>query len=141
MVEIGAPVWTTGQFTKRSALDDLGLESVGAGLLRRLIPGVVQTTGNAGYYAYYPYLLAKWEEVSDSVLRSDFKPFYRRQEAAYAAACVLHQHRGSLGGIQGSNAATNAVDAAGDSLDVGALADNYNGLAVRWLRTLLRTGA
>lgn len=39
-------MWTSGQFTRPSAVDDLGLESVGAGLLRRLIPGVVQTTGN-----------------------------------------------------------------------------------------------
>ena len=52
MLELGTPTWTSGQFTKRSALDDLGLESVGAGLLRRLIPGVVQTTGNGGYYAF-----------------------------------------------------------------------------------------
>jgi hypothetical protein len=125
MVELGAPVWTSGQFTKRSALDDLGLESVGAGLLRRLIPGVVQTTGNAGYYAFYPYLLAKWQDEDGSVLRSDFKPFYRRQEAAYAAACVLHQHRGPLGGIQGSIKATEAVNAAGDSLNVAELAERY----------------
>jgi hypothetical protein len=89
VVELGTPVWTSGQFTKRSALDDLGPEPVGAGLLRRLIPGVVQTTGNGGYYAFYPYLLAKWEDEHESVNRSDFQPFYRRQEAAYAAACVL----------------------------------------------------
>ena len=49
---------------------------MGAGLLRRLIPDVVQTTGNAGYYAFYPYLLAKWEADHESVRRSDFKPFY-----------------------------------------------------------------
>ena len=125
MVELGIPVWTSGQFTKRSALDDLGLESVGAGLLRRLIPGVVQTTGNAGYYAFYPYLLAKWEDEHESVRRLDFKPFYRRQEAAYAAACVLHSHRGPLGGIQGSDGARRAAQAATDSLNVGALADSY----------------
>jgi hypothetical protein len=125
MVEVGTPVWTSGQFTKRSALDDLGLESVGAGLLRRLIPGVVQTTGNAGYYAFYPYLLAKWEDEHESVNRSDFKPFYRRQEAAYAAACVLHSHRGALGGIQGSIKAGEAVHAATESLDVATLADTY----------------
>jgi hypothetical protein len=125
VVEIGIPVWTSGQFTKRSALDDLGLESVGAGLLRRLIPGVVQTTGNAGYYAFYPYLLAKWEDEHESVRRLDFKPFYRRQEAAYAAACVLHSHRGPLGGIQGSIKAGELVQAASDSLDVAALADSY----------------
>ena len=125
MVELGIPVWTSGQFTKRSALDDLGLESVGAGLLRRLIPGVVQTTGNGGYYAFYPYLLAKWEDEHESVARSDFKPFYRRQEAAYAAACVLHSHRGPLGGIQGSIRAGEAVHAATDSLNVAALAATY----------------
>jgi hypothetical protein len=125
VVELGIPVWTSGQFTRRSALDDLGLESVGAGLLRRLIPGVVQTTGNAGYYAFYPYLLAKWEDEHESVRRSDFKPFYRRQEAAYAAACVLHSHRGPLGGIQGSIKAGEAVHAATDNLNVAALADTY----------------
>jgi hypothetical protein len=125
MIELGTPVWTAGQFTARSALDDLGLESVGAGLLRRLIPGVVQTTGNAGYYAFYPYLLAKWEDEGGSVARSDFKPFYRRQEAAYAVACVLHEHRGSLSGVQGSNAASDAVHSAGDSLNVAELADRY----------------
>src|SRR4051812_26255767 len=125
MIELGTPVWTSGQFAKRSALDDLGLESVGAGLLRRLIPGVVQTTGNAGYYAFYPYLLAKWEDEHESVVRSDFKPFYRRQEAAYAAACVLHTHRGPLGGIQGSIKAGEAVHATTDALNVAALADTY----------------
>jgi hypothetical protein len=125
VVELGTPVWTSGQFTKRSALDDLGLESVGAGLLRRLIPGVVQTTGNAGYYAFYPYLLAKWEDEHESVSRTDFKPFYRRQEAAYAAACVLHSHRGALGGIQGSIKAGEAVHAATASLNVAAQADSY----------------
>jgi hypothetical protein len=125
MVEIGVPVWTSGQFTRKSALDDLGLESVGAGLLRRLIPGVVQTTGNAGYYSFYPYLLAKWEAEHESVSRADFKPFYRRQEAAYAAACVLHSHRGALGGIQGSDKTSEAVHAATDHLDVGALAEDY----------------
>jgi len=125
VVEFGRPVWTSGQFTRQSALDDLGLESVGAGLLRRLIPGVVQTTGNAGYYAFYPYLLARWEDEHDSVKRSDFKPFYRRQEAAYAAACVLHSHRGPLGGIQGSIKAGEAVHAASDGVDVAALAEGY----------------
>src|SRR3954451_23778198 len=105
MVELGTPVWTSGQFTKRSALDDLGMESVGAGLLRRLIPGVVQTTPNAGYYAFYPYLLAKWEELNESTARADFKGFFRRQEAAFALACVLHDHRGGLYGIQGFNRA------------------------------------
>jgi hypothetical protein len=58
VVELGIPFWTSRQLTKRGALDDLGLECVGAGLLRRLIPVVVQTTDNAGYYAFYPYLLA-----------------------------------------------------------------------------------
>ena len=125
MIELGTPVWTSGQFTRRSALDDLGLESVGAGLLRRLIPGVVQTTGNAGYYAFYPYLLAKWEDEHESVSRSDFKPFYRRQEAAYAAACVLHSHRGALGGIQGAIRGGAAVHAATDSLNVDKLAESY----------------
>jgi hypothetical protein len=51
---------------------------VGAALPRRLIPGVVQTTGNAGYYTFYAYLLAKWEDEHESVRRSDVKPFYSR---------------------------------------------------------------
>src|SRR5438552_15378616 len=112
MVELGTPVWTSGQFTRPSAVDDLGLESVGAGLLRRLIPGVVQTTGNAGYYAFYPYLLAEWEDGHESTLRSDFKPFFRRQESAYAAASVMHDHRGLLRGIQGSDGASGALNVA-----------------------------
>jgi hypothetical protein len=124
-LDLGTPVWTSGKFTKQSALDDLGLESVGAALLRRLIPGVVQTTGNGGYYAFYPYVLAKWEDEGKSVLRQDFKPFIRRQEAAYAAACVLHQHRGPLGGIQGSRRASEAVNAAGDKVNVADLAERY----------------
>lgn len=125
MVELGAPDWTTGQFKKASALDDLGLESVGAGLLRRLIPGVVQTTPNAGYYAFYPYLLAKWEELSKSELRVDFKPFFRRQEVAYALACSLHHHRGELYGIQGSTGAAGALQSSGELIDVATLAESY----------------
>ena len=41
VVTYGAPVWTTGGFTYESGLDDLGLEGVGAGMLRRLLPGIV----------------------------------------------------------------------------------------------------
>lgn len=125
ITEFGAPEWTSGQFKKASALDDLGLESVGAGLLRRLIPGVVQTTPNAGYYAFYPYLLAKWEELSDSELRTDFKPFFRRQEVAYALACSLHPHRDELYGIQGATGAVGALQASGDVIDVTSLAERY----------------
>lgn len=125
MVEVGVPVWTEGHFKRRSALDDLGLESVGATLLRRLIPGVVQATPNAGYYAFYPYLLAKWEERSEAIARKDFKPFYRRQEAAYAVASVLHDHRGSVVGIQGSNRANEAVNSSGDTIHLRRLAENY----------------
>lgn len=124
-MQVGAPMWTVGQFQRVSAQDDLGMESVGAGLLRRLIPGVVQTTPNAGYYAFYPYLLSKWETHSESSERGEFKPFYRRQEAAYALACVLHDHRGDLFGVQGSNKAADALREAGDELNVAALADVY----------------
>lgn len=124
-MQLGAPVWTTGQFQRVSALDDLGMESVGAGLLRRLIPGLVQTTPNAGYYAFYPYMLTKWEELNESTARADFKGFFRRQEAAYALACVLHDHRGSLYGIQGYNKASDALEESGDEIDVAALASGY----------------
>ncbi len=91
-IELGRPTWTTGGFTRVAAQDDLGLESVGAALLRRLLPGIVETTTQVGYYGFYPYLLAAWQERSDSVLRSDFRPWYRRQEVAFAAACILHEH-------------------------------------------------
>ncbi len=125
MIEFGTPEWTEGQFQRASALDDLGLESVGAGLLRRLIPGVVQTTPNAGYYSFYPYLLAKWRELSKSELRVEFKPFFRRQEVAYALACSLHHHRGGLFGIQGATGAAGALQASGDVISVASLADSY----------------
>jgi hypothetical protein len=57
---IGEPIWTMGSFKRAAAIDDLGLESVGAGLLGRLIPGVVETSISAGYYAFYPFLLQEF---------------------------------------------------------------------------------
>ena len=125
MFELGIPAWTTGHFNRVNALDDLGLESVGAGLLRRLLPGIVQTTPNAGYYSFYPYLLAKWEAIHGSPERSEFRTFYRRQESAYAVACMLHEHRGDLAGVQGSIRAAEAIDTAGATIDLDRLAVDY----------------
>src|SRR5437870_4345646 len=96
-VELGVPVWTEGKFARVSAENDLGLEAVGAALLRRLLPGILETTPHAGYYAYYSYLLNRWEQASDSIKLEDFTPWYRRQEAAYACGCLLHTHRAPMG--------------------------------------------
>src|SRR3954466_8038598 len=93
-VQYGDPLFTDGVFGTTSAQDDLGIEQVGAGLLRRLIPGVIQNTPNAGYYSFYPYLLWKWQELGGDPSRDAFVGSYRRHEAAYAVACSLHQHRG-----------------------------------------------
>lgn len=127
VIELGKPLWTEGGFTRVAAQDDLGLESVGAGLLRRLLPGIVQTTPNAGYYSYYPYLLARWEDTNDSVKRVDFKPWYRRQEAAYAVACTLHDHRDGvyLSGINGRDGASRTLNSLspGAAVPVGRMAE------------------
>jgi hypothetical protein len=125
MVDVGVPSWTEGHFTRLNALDDLGLESVGAGLLRRLLPGIVQTTPNAGYYAFYPYLLHAWEQMGGGVERRAFQEFYRRQEAAYALACLTHNHRGPLGGIQGSIRAGAALADEHDTVNVKRLSEDY----------------
>jgi hypothetical protein len=125
-VTVGVPVWTDGRFKSVRAENDLGLESVGASLLRRLLPGVLQTTLQAGYYAFYPYLLMKWEESNESILREDFVPFFRRQEVAYACACRLHDHRiDDLFGIQGSNGAKRGLENSADSIDVSGLSLDY----------------
>ena len=109
MVVVGEPQWTTGHFSRLAAQDDLGFESVGAGLLRRLIPGVVQTSVSAAYYAFYPFLIQEYERREPrQATRSRFKPFYRRQEAAFAFACSLHEHRGSLRGLNGVERAGSA---------------------------------
>jgi len=129
-VDYGTPLFTGGVFGYASAQDDLGLEEVGAGVLRRLIPGVIQNTPNAGYYAFYPYLLWKWEQMGGDISREAFRPFYRRQEAAYAVACALHQHRGgvSLLGINGALAAGQTAEEVAHGLsevDLVALAERY----------------
>jgi hypothetical protein len=129
-VQYGTPLFTSGVFGKKSAQDDLGLEEVGAGLLRRLIPGVIQNTPNAGYYAFYPYLLWKWEQLSSDIRRDAFVPFYRRHEAAYAVACALHEHRGgaSLTGINGAIAARQQVreiEAGSTEVDLAAFPAEY----------------
>ncbi len=110
-VEYGVPLFTSGVFGRASAQDDLGFEEVGAALLRRLVPGVIQNTPNAGYYSFYPYLLWKWEQLEGAIDRSAFKTFYRRHEAAYSVACALHQHRhgAPLSGINGAIAAGERV--------------------------------
>src|SRR4051812_20724611 len=92
-VDYGKPLFTAGVFRPSECQDDHGLEEVGAGLLRRLIPGVIQNTPNAGCYSFYPYLLWKWQQVSEDVQRRAFVPFFRRHESAFALACVLHEHR------------------------------------------------
>jgi hypothetical protein len=48
-LQLGTPVWTEGHFGKRAAENDLGMEAVGAALLRRLLPGILETTPHAGY--------------------------------------------------------------------------------------------
>jgi hypothetical protein len=125
-MELGVPSWTTGQFTRVVAQDDLGIESVGAELLGRLIPGMVQNTPNAGYYSFYPYLIARWERDSTSVARADFREFYRRQEAAFALACSMHAHRHEgLGGINGSLAARQISRSSGDMIDMSLASRTY----------------
>lgn len=127
-LEFGRPFWTEGVFGRPSAEDDLGLEGVGAGTLRRLLPGIISTTPNAGYYSFYPYLLWKWEQLGRSNARADYVGFHRRHEAAYAVACELHDHRGSLRGINGANRAADAVRGIEDEhgqVDLHDLADTY----------------
>ncbi|MDP9350633.1 MAG: hypothetical protein M3P51_03715, partial [Chloroflexota bacterium] len=75
-IAYGRPVWTSGVFGKARAQDDLGVEEVGAGLLRRLLPGVIQNTPHAGYYSFYPYLLHKWEELDGDAAQAAFIPIY-----------------------------------------------------------------
>jgi hypothetical protein len=125
-IRVGMPEWTEGHFERRAALDDLGIESVGASLLQEMIPGVVENTPCAGYYAFYPFLLQEFErEQPEALLRADFRSFYRRHEAAFAAGCVRHEHRGPLLGLQGSLQASRAAQAAAEGnqiLDRAALA-------------------
>lgn len=135
-VDYGMPLFTAGVFGYASAQDDLGLEEVGAGLLRRLIPGVIQNTPNAGYYAFYPYLLWKWEQMGGDVSRAAFRPFYRRQEAAYAVACALHQHRGGVS-LLGINGALAAGQTAEEVVARGLPAVDLVALAERYLETAL----
>jgi hypothetical protein len=129
-VEYGTPLFTEGVFGRTSAQDDLGIEEVGAGLLRRLIPGVIQNTPNAGYYSFYPYLLWKWEQLGGSTDRNAFAPFFRRHESAYALACVLHDHRddGKLSGINGAEVSrrrARELEAGAPHLDLAAHAEQY----------------
>jgi hypothetical protein len=129
-VDYGTPLFTQGVFGRTSAQDDLGIEEVGAGLLRRLIPGVIQNTPNAGYYSFYPYLLWKWEQLGGSTDRQAFAPFFRRHESAYAVACALHDHRGAaqLGGINGAQASrrrARELEEGGKDLDLVAHAEMY----------------
>lgn len=129
-VDYGTPLFTKGVFGRTSAQDDLGIEEVGAGLLRRLIPGVIQNTPNAGYYSFYPYLLWKWEQLGGSTDRKDFVPFFRRHESAYALACVLHAHRGgaNLSGINGAKVSrqrARELEAGVDRLDLDDHAQAY----------------
>lgn len=129
-VEFGQPVWTTGVLGRPSALDDLGIEEVGGGLLRRLLPGIIQNTPNAGYYSVYPYLLWKWEQLDGDISRKAFERFYRRQECAFAVACALHSHRGGVGlsGLNGGDAggkAAQEVKAGAAVVDLDRMAETY----------------
>ncbi len=129
-LDYGSPLFTSGVFGGVRAQDDLGIEEVGAGLLRRLILGVIQNTPNAGYYSFYPYLLWKWEQLGGSPDRKAFAPFFRRHESAYALACVLHAHRdgASLSGINGALASRRRgreLDAGATQLDLAAHAESY----------------
>lgn len=128
--DYGTALFTKGIFGRTSAQDDLGIEEVGAGLLRRLIPGVIQNTPNAGYYSFYPYLLWKWEQLGGSADRNAFAPFFRRHESAYALACVLHHHRdgAKLSGINGAKASrrrARELEAGAPHLDLVAHAEKY----------------
>lgn len=129
-IEYGKPVFTAGVFGMARAQDDLGVEEVGAGVLRRLIPGVIQNTPNAGYYSFYPYLLWKWQQLAGDIDRKAFIPFYRRHEAAFGVACAMHAHRdgAELSGINGAIAARQRVreiDAGGTELDLDGHAQRY----------------
>lgn len=115
-------------------------------MLRRLLPGIVQTTPNAGYYAFYPYLLARWEDVGGSIASVDFKPWYRRHEVAFVLACALHGHRGDLGGVVGIDAIRRALDGATGDVDItrlaaegpgGYLKNGYGGFGM-YYRAVLR---
>ena len=124
-VEYGAPLFTDGVFGAASAQDDLGIEQVGAGLLGRLIPGVIQNTPNAGYYSFYPYLVWKWEQLGGDISREAFVPFYRRHESAYSVACAMHEHRDGtwLVGVNGADAAglrAQEIGAGATELDVAS---------------------
>jgi hypothetical protein len=124
------PTFTDGLFGVARAQDDLGIEEVGGGLLRRLIPGVIQNTPNAGYYSFYPYLLWKWEQLGGAIERTAFIPFYRRNEAALSVACALHGHRGGveLSGVNGaltSRQRARELDGGLDALDLHRHADSY----------------
>jgi hypothetical protein len=126
----GVPVFTDGLFGLPRAQDDLGVEEVGAGLLRRLIPGVIQNTPNAGYYSFYPYLLWKWEQLGGAIERKAFIPFYRRHEAALSVACALHSHRDGvqLSGVNGaltSRQRARELDGGRDALDLASHAESY----------------
>ena len=125
-VEAGVPFWTSGKFKSVNAENDLGLENVGAFLLRRLLPGVVEATPQAGYYVFYAYLLAKHEERSESAARADFIPFFRRQELAYAIACRLHcAPSRALLRNPGSSGARRAIRENEQAIDFSAYVDNY----------------
>ncbi len=124
MSSLGEPVWTEGHFRRIAAQDDLGIEALGASLLRELVPGIVETSISAGYYAFYPFLLDEFaQRRPDELRRSEFQKFYRRFEAAFAVASSCHRHRGNLRGINGTNAALGAVESTGSGMiDIAALA-------------------
>src|SRR4051812_12860021 len=134
-VQYGEALFTDGVFGTTSAQDDLGIEQVGAGLLGRLIPGVIQNTPNAGYYSFYPYLLWKWEQLGGDISRDAFIPFYRRHESVYAVACAMHEHRDGtwLVGVNGADAAGQRVQ----EISAGASGLGVASHMLRYMKTPL----
>ena len=87
VVEYGVPTWTTeARITRRSVLDDLGLEGVGAGILGRLLPGIDQKRLSMPAIIY-PYLLARWEDWQTSIDGAEAKAV-ASPERGWLRGCV-----------------------------------------------------
>ena len=123
VLTIGEPGWTDPHFSRSAAQDDLGIEALGGSLLetrtwrraelnqRRLLRATRFSSRSSNL-------------VPDENRRSEFRPFYRRQEAAFAAACSHHDHRDGLRGLNGVNESWDAFNAAQGTgaLDIAQLA-------------------
>ena len=98
-------------------------------MLRRLIPGVIQNTPNAGYYAFYPYLLWTWEQLDGDISSERSSPS-TGGEGRLRDRMRAHEHRDgvSLTGINGAIAARQQVrdiEAGATEVDLAAFAENY----------------